>query len=267
MSWTADPPSLPPVDECVPVAAGGGIFDQLDLRLDPASAGWMKRSPAGIPEMRGYFRLRDDRPPDAYLLAFAVDALPPVVFGLGAFGWAPTVELTWHMRGVPADGLLRVASRCPARRPRLVRRGGRSVDRPAAWSRRAARSPGWAGSPGPAGNGARGRCACYLRPRVAWTLVRLTVIGCSGSFPGPDSPGSCYLVEAEGFRLLLDLGNGALGALQRYFGLYDVDAICLSHLHADHCLDMCSYTVARLYPPAAPGRGSRCTARQGRPSG
>ena len=78
--------------------------------------------------------------------------------------------------------------------------------------------------------------------------MRLTVIGCSGSFPGPDSPGSCYLVEAEGFRLLLDLGNGALGALQRYFGLYDVDAICLSHLHADHCLDLCSYTVARLYP-------------------
>ena len=77
--------------------------------------------------------------------------------------------------------------------------------------------------------------------------MRLTVIGCSGSFPGPDSPGSCYLVEADGFRLLLDLGNGALGALQRYAGLYDVNAICLSHLHADHCLDLCSYTVARLY--------------------
>jgi ribonuclease BN (tRNA processing enzyme) len=79
--------------------------------------------------------------------------------------------------------------------------------------------------------------------------VRLTVIGCSGSFPGPDSPGSCYLVEAGGFRLLLDLGSGALGALQRYSGLYDVDAICLSHLHADHCLDLCSYTVARRYAP------------------
>ncbi len=39
-------------------------------------------------------------------------ALPPVVFGLGAFGWAPTVELTWHMRAVPAPGLLRVAARC-----------------------------------------------------------------------------------------------------------------------------------------------------------
>jgi ribonuclease BN (tRNA processing enzyme) len=82
--------------------------------------------------------------------------------------------------------------------------------------------------------------------------VRLTVIGCSGSFPGPTSPGSCYLVEADGFRLLIDLGNGSLGALQRYCSLDDVDAVCLSHLHADHCLDMCSYTVARLYAYGGP---------------
>ena len=79
--------------------------------------------------------------------------------------------------------------------------------------------------------------------------MRLTIIGCSGSFPGPGSPASCYLLEADGFRLLLDLGNGALGALQRHAGMYDIDAVCLSHLHADHCLDLCSYSVARTYPP------------------
>ncbi|MFC7383441.1 MBL fold metallo-hydrolase [Sphaerisporangium rhizosphaerae] len=82
--------------------------------------------------------------------------------------------------------------------------------------------------------------------------MRLTIVGCSGSFPGPDSPASCYLLEAEGFRLLLDFGNGSLGALQRHIGLYDVDAICLSHLHADHCLDMCSYHVVRTYAPSGP---------------
>ncbi len=59
-------------------------------------------------------------------------------------------------------------------------------------------------------------------------------------------------MEADGFRLLLDLGNGALGALQRHVGLYDVDAICLSHLHSDHCLDMCAYWVARYYAPGGP---------------
>jgi ribonuclease BN (tRNA processing enzyme) len=82
--------------------------------------------------------------------------------------------------------------------------------------------------------------------------MRLTVIGCSGSFPGPDSPASCYLLEADGFRLLLDLGNGALGALQRQADLDSIDAVCLSHLHADHCLDLCSYMVARTYHPDGP---------------
>jgi len=79
--------------------------------------------------------------------------------------------------------------------------------------------------------------------------VRITVIGCSGSFPGPDSPASCYLVQADGFALLLDLGNGALGVLQRHIGLYEIGTILLSHLHADHCLDLCGYWVARRYAP------------------
>jgi ribonuclease BN (tRNA processing enzyme) len=82
--------------------------------------------------------------------------------------------------------------------------------------------------------------------------VRVTVIGCSGSFPGPDSPASCYLIQAEGFALLLELGNGALGTLQRFHPLYEIDAVCLSHLHADHCLDLCGYWVARTYRPEGP---------------
>ncbi|NJQ01820.1 MBL fold metallo-hydrolase [Streptomyces zingiberis] len=77
--------------------------------------------------------------------------------------------------------------------------------------------------------------------------MKLTVVGCSGSFPSADSACSSYLVEADGFRLLLDMGNGALGELQRHCGLYDLDAVILSHLHADHCIDMCAYFVARYY--------------------
>lgn len=77
--------------------------------------------------------------------------------------------------------------------------------------------------------------------------MKLTVVGCSGSFPSADSACSSYLVEAEGFRLLLDMGNGALGELQKYCGLYDIDAVALSHLHPDHCIDMCGYFVARYY--------------------
>ncbi len=78
------------------------------------------------------------------------------------------------------------------------------------------------------------------------------MVGCSGSFPGPDSAASCYLVEHDGYALVLDLGSGALGPLQRYVALDAVDAVWVSHLHADHCADLCGYYVARRYDPAHP---------------
>ena len=91
--------------------------------------------------------------------------------------------------------------------------------------------------------------------------MRVTVVGCAGSFLGPDSPASCYLLEAEGFRLVIDLGNGALGVLQRFAGLFDIDAICVSHLHVDHCADLGPYWVVRQYPTTGRNRPSQCTAR------
>ncbi|MGP3970249.1 MBL fold metallo-hydrolase [Streptomyces sp. 6N223] len=84
--------------------------------------------------------------------------------------------------------------------------------------------------------------------------MKLTVVGCSGSFPSADSACSSYLIEAEGYRLLLDMGNGALGELQKHIGLYDIDVIAISHLHPDHCIDMCAYFVARYYRH----EGGRC---------
>ncbi|HEX6872976.1 MAG TPA: MBL fold metallo-hydrolase [Micromonosporaceae bacterium] len=82
--------------------------------------------------------------------------------------------------------------------------------------------------------------------------MRLTVLGCAGSFPGPESPCSSYLLEADGFRLLLDFGTGSLSTLQRYASLTSIDAVLLSHLHADHILDACSYVVVRRYAPDGP---------------
>ncbi|CUR56500.1 putative Metal-dependent hydrolases of the beta-lactamase superfamily [metagenome] len=83
--------------------------------------------------------------------------------------------------------------------------------------------------------------------------MRLTVVGCSGSYPGPDSSASCYLLEEEHegrtWRILLDLGNGALGQLHRYADPLTIDAVFVSHLHADHCLDLCGYYVMRKYHP------------------
>lgn len=84
--------------------------------------------------------------------------------------------------------------------------------------------------------------------------MRLTVVGCSGSFPGPHSPASSYLVQAEhegrDYNLVLDLGNGALGALQRHISLEDLGAIAVSHLHPDHVVDVCGLYVARKYRPS-----------------
>ena len=90
--------------------------------------------------------------------------------------------------------------------------------------------------------------------------MRLTVVGCAGSFPAPDSPASCYLGEADDaegrtWRLLLDLGSGALGPLQRHTGLDDLDAVVLSHLHPDHISDICGLYVARRYAPGGPVSG------------
>ena len=82
--------------------------------------------------------------------------------------------------------------------------------------------------------------------------MRLTVLGCSGSVPGRDGPASSYLLEQEGYHLLLDLGNGAFGALQRHVDPARVDAVVLSHLHPDHCLDLAPYVVWRRFAGRAP---------------
>ena len=87
--------------------------------------------------------------------------------------------------------------------------------------------------------------------------MRLTVLGCAGSFPGPDSAASGYLVQADDadgrtWTVLLDLGNGALSALQRFGDPTRLDAIGLSHLHADHVADLVVLNVLRRYHPSGP---------------
>ncbi len=87
--------------------------------------------------------------------------------------------------------------------------------------------------------------------------MRLVVVGCSGSFAGPDSPASSYLVQVPAadspdgreWNLLLDMGNGALGALQGILDPRRLDAIGLSHLHPDHFVDVCGLYVYLKYHP------------------
>ncbi len=89
--------------------------------------------------------------------------------------------------------------------------------------------------------------------------MRLTIVGSSGSMSGPDSAASCYLVQAEGpdgaggirtWSIVLDLGSGSFGALLRHLDPAQLDAVVLSHLHADHVVDMTGLEVYRRYHPA-----------------
>jgi acyl-CoA thioesterase len=113
VDWSsAAPPPMPPPDECL---AGGNphftieLSDHVDVRTDPATSPFPE--PTGEALIRFWFRLRDGTEPDVLALLLAADAGPPTVFNLGRFGWAPTVELTVLLRGLPAPGWLRVEAR------------------------------------------------------------------------------------------------------------------------------------------------------------
>jgi acyl-CoA thioesterase len=113
---TAAPPDLPPREECVGIDTAPGSFrrvappllDRFQLLFDPAGLGWAVGRPSGHPVIQAWFRLHDDREPDPLALLLAVDAMPPVTFALGRMGWAPTLELTAHVRARPAPGWLRL---------------------------------------------------------------------------------------------------------------------------------------------------------------
>jgi acyl-CoA thioesterase len=112
---TATPPEMPPPDLCIGTdlapaefRATASLLDRFVLRLDPACVGWAVGDPSKRGVIQGWLKLSDGREPDPLMLLLAVDALPPVTFDLGLPGWAPTLELTAHIRAKPAPGWLRV---------------------------------------------------------------------------------------------------------------------------------------------------------------
>lgn len=79
--------------------------------------------------------------------------------------------------------------------------------------------------------------------------MRITVLGKSPSWQ--DAGGACsgYLVQDGGTTLLLDCGNGVFGKLRERVDYTEVDAVLISHLHADHMLDLVPYAYALTYAP------------------
>lgn len=98
--------------------------------------------------------------------------------------------------------------------------------------------------------------------------MRLIPIGTSGSFAGPATAASSYLLqvptaeaaaaghEARDWNLVLDLGSGAMGALQRFVDPRDLDAVSISHMHPDHCSDLAGLYVYLRYHPEHGSRRS-----------
>jgi ribonuclease BN (tRNA processing enzyme) len=79
--------------------------------------------------------------------------------------------------------------------------------------------------------------------------VQITVLGKSPAWQDADGACSGYLVQHEDYVLLLDCGNGVFSKLRQHVDYVDVDAVLLSHLHADHFLDLIPYSYALTYAP------------------
>ncbi|MGA0863562.1 MAG: thioesterase family protein [Ilumatobacteraceae bacterium] len=107
---------IPPFDQC-PVREHGdapplGLSSRLDMRIHPDDTGFARGEPKGEAICRGYFSFRDGRPVDTLSLLLAADAFPPVMFNrFGMLGWVPTIEMTVHVRGMPAPGPIACAFR------------------------------------------------------------------------------------------------------------------------------------------------------------
>ncbi len=109
----AMPPDLPPVEECARVEHSESGFppalmQHLDMRLHPQDSRFYSGEPSGKPLVRGWVRLADDEPMDAFALLLMADAFPPTIFNANLpVGWTPTLEMTAHVRAEPVHGWLR----------------------------------------------------------------------------------------------------------------------------------------------------------------
>ena len=79
--------------------------------------------------------------------------------------------------------------------------------------------------------------------------MRLTVLGKSPAWQDVDGACSGYLLEHDGTALLIDCGNGVFAKMRRFVDYVDVAAVVVSHLHADHLLDLVPFSYALTYAP------------------
>lgn len=76
--------------------------------------------------------------------------------------------------------------------------------------------------------------------------MKLTIIGFWGGYPNKDGATSAYLLEKDNYKVMLDMGSGALSKLQKYAEIAELDAVVLSHYHHDHIADIGVLQYAKL---------------------
>ena len=87
---------------------------------------------------------------------------------------------------------------------------------------------------------------------VSDARLRIVPIGVGSAYSAPGEAQSCYLVSAAGRSVAIDLGSGTMNLLQRQIAPEDLDAVVITHIHPDHCVDLMSL---RVYMVWGPGRG------------
>ena len=84
--------------------------------------------------------------------------------------------------------------------------------------------------------------------------LQLTVLGGAAAWANPGQGCSSYLVRSDARSLLVDCGPDTLLELRRHIDFLTVDAVVISHMHADHILDLVPYRYGLVYGPHRAGR-------------
>lgn len=79
--------------------------------------------------------------------------------------------------------------------------------------------------------------------------MKLTVLGYWGGYPWQGEGTSSYLLQAEGYNLLIDAGSSTLNVLQTEISPFEIDSVLISHYHHDHIADL---GVLQYYRQLAP---------------
>jgi acyl-coenzyme A thioesterase PaaI-like protein len=111
--WSAGlpPAGTVPFADCVRLPGVNAIMNQVEVRLEPDTAGWTSRQPTGRGELRGWLALPGGEDFTPLSLLYAVDAFPPATLDIAYSRWVPTLSMSVYVRALPAPGPVRVLHR------------------------------------------------------------------------------------------------------------------------------------------------------------